>query len=239
MNRSRSSTTLTTIPSFRRHVSGPPVVSATGGLWSGRHGGVCDTMDFTFASFRPRGPGTVRRPDASRARCQCIGPASSAPSSDYLTAIPCGRAGPVGNAVLKSRLNRVSSFEAVPRHLEDVDLVVPLELDLPGTREGEHVLDEEVVRDDQPPVVVRQHDVVRPGPDAQIHDGDLRGIGSIGRVEHDDLARLEQAREQPGAVAGHLEDLHHAPRDGRLDVRNDRRRNRTPAWPSRPCGSIR
>ena len=76
----------------------------------------------------------------------------------YFIAMPWGRAGPVGNAVLKSSWKRVSSVSVSCVTLHHVNFVVAFKVDDAGG-----VLIEEVVGHHQARIVAAQHDVVRPG----------------------------------------------------------------------------
>ena len=76
----------------------------------------------------------------------------------YFIAMPCGRAGPVGKAVLKSRLKRSSSVRLSCVTFRTSHFVVAFKVDDSGV-----VLIEKVVCNNQPGIIVGQHEVVRPG----------------------------------------------------------------------------
>jgi hypothetical protein len=73
----------------------------------------------------------------------------------YLLAIPCGRAGPVGTAVLKSQLEARVRNEVATRHVQHVDLMITLQVN-----HAERILVQEIVGYDQALVVLRKIYVV-------------------------------------------------------------------------------
>src|SRR5262249_4251212 len=107
--------------------------------------------------------------------------------------------------------------QAVTRHLNHVDLVITLEVNL-----AEIVFIQEVVGHHQALVVVSQYNVMWTSTYPKIHEGsNLREGGRICDVEHADLAGLEQAEDQAITRARNGQKLEHSTAHGGLDVGHD------------------
>ena len=82
----------------------------------------------------------------------------------------------------------------MPGDIDHANVMVSFEVDL-----AKVVLVEEVVAHDQAFVVVAERDHVRPRVRAQVDDAALHWVLRVADVEHADLARLEEAEDQPVA----------------------------------------
>ena len=140
----------------------------------------------------------------------------------------------MGKAVLKSRLNRVSSDEGIARDFDDADLVVAFKMNDAGV-----VLVEEVVGDDQAAVVAAQHQVVRSAVLAEADHRQLLQVGAVRGVQHAHLPGLEHAENQPVAALRSGQDLAHSAADAGVYVRRHGRRQSNAATPVPAIGSIR
>src|SRR4051812_16037256 len=108
--------------------------------------------------------------------------------------------GPGLDVAVEVEVEGAIELQTVATDVDHVDLVITLDVhDAPWGQ----VLDEEVIGDHEPLLVLRQPQEVRPGIATEVDDAHQLGAVRARDVEHGDLAGPVQRHEQAGGPPGH------------------------------------